>query len=112
MIQVNYQNSQELIRLPSVTVSPEAARLYKKICNINSRHIVTADDLYENASYDQQEKILNGIKELRTAGLITTYTTTNHSRFETQLIPVDGKFYEKGAPQKITRTNLVVKRKR
>ena len=79
-------------------------RLFKRILERNKSRIVTVDDLIEFADFDKQNEIVNSIQELRGAGLLETKTATNHSRFETELIPVGGKTWGKGKPQSIKAT--------
>ena len=75
----------------------EVQKLLDKITTINSKKVVTVDDLLEYASFEKQEQITSCIKVLKDSGFVRVSSITNHGRFETQIIPEGGIEYECGA---------------
>ena len=94
-----------------VMLSEYAASLYARIQRKNKKGIVTIDDLIQHTEYKDTDRIIEAIKELRSAGLLTTKSITNHGRFENELIPRDGYVEHKPQQHKVEKPKVIIKRK-
>jgi len=92
-------------------LSEYASSLYARIQRKNKKVVVTVDDLIQYTDYQDTDKIIEAIKELRSEGLITTKSINNHGRFENELVPKDGYIEHKPQIYKAEKPKVIIRRK-
>ena len=94
-----------------MTLSEYAQRLLSKIQKKNKTGPVVVDDLIEYTTFEETERIIAGIQELKLNGLISDKSIKHKGRFGTELVLTEGYVQHGTVKAKLTNPKLIAKKK-
>jgi len=89
-----------------------ADRLLSKIQRKNKTGPVVVDDLIEALSFEETDRTIAAIQELKAAGLISTRSIKHKGRFGTELVLSEGHIEHATVKAKILNPKIISKKKR
>lgn len=92
-------------------MTPEAQKLLLKIQKKNKVGPVVIDDLIEFMSFEESNRLIDNIQELRKEGKITVESIKHKGRFGTELILTEGHVQHGIVKAKLSKMIVRVKRK-
>ena len=95
-----------------MTLSEYAQKLLLKIQKKNKTGPVVVDDLIEYTTFEETEKIIAGIQELKSNGLIVDKSIKHKGRFGTELVLTEGYIQHSEVKAKIPNPKLIAKSKK
>lgn len=95
-----------------MTLSEYAQRLLSKIQKKNKTGPVVVDDLIEYTTFEETERIIAGIQELKLNGLITDKSIKHKGRFGTELVLTEGHVQHSVVKAKLSNPKIIAKPKK
>lgn len=92
-------------------MTPDAQKLLLKIQKKNKTGPVVIDDLIEYMTFEESNRIIDNIQELRKEGRITIESIKHKGRFGTELILTEGHVQHDIVQAKLSKMIVKVKRK-